>query len=164
MSSDRTTSALKKVVRIVWHPDDVHSDGTIKPSAFRRQDLHGFPNHVSVSDLDRLSMAVERAKIGAMKERQASREKASVVVFPVALLEAARLHDASNDPCLSVQPDCPEDPQNPGHCGIYNVSGRKTRSVVNELRQRILESLESVSEFEDFALTHGAADSGNQKT
>ncbi len=121
--------------RLVWSPDDFDEDGNLLTSAFRRQDLYGGDDYVSVSRVDELASNAEIA----LAESQA--EKADGINFVREEAFSALLHclavcgaqdDDGNTPFQVTSEPIPD--VNEAHCGIRNVTGKKSNSYVNQLR------------------------------
>lgn len=137
--------------RLIWSPDDLELDGTVKTSAFRKGDLRGGDSFVSVSRVDELVPSAEVATA----QKQAN--NADGVQFVRAAAWSALLN------CLSVQRALDHDgiapfkvtsepikDENDAHCGIRNVSGNVGKSYINQLRVMLVRLVHNAERLDDF--------------
>ncbi|MDD9731668.1 hypothetical protein PVW46_17325 [Mameliella sp. AT18] len=123
-----------QVHRLVWSPDDFE-DGKLLTSAFRRKDLEGGEtNYVSVSRMDKLNVAAELALATKQAEKsdgkQLIREEAFSVKFLCGEVRAV-IDDAGTQPFDITSEPLPE---NLAHCGVRNITDKKSRGYINQLR------------------------------
>lgn len=127
---------LVLLLKLVWHPDNLEGM-QVMPTAFRSQDLNGTEGaHVSV---DRQDLAV-RATMEALAARQAENADGVNHIRKAAFIGRMACGDVrslrADGLCpLQVAPVPIEG--NAAHCGIFNTTGIKRRSFVDEIRGKL---------------------------
>ena len=124
--------------RMVWHPDCYDQGELTSSGAFPSQDLNG-TRFISVDreDLFDQESLILRAKAQQSKAdgQRTIRSEARVVDLPCGAVRETL--DASGDRPFMVTSE-PE-PDNPAHCGIWNVSGKNSRSYIHQIRARLMQ-------------------------
>ena len=137
--------------RLVWSPDDFDDDGNLITSAFRRKDLHGGADYVSVSRVDELDSNAEIALAEAQAKKADGvnfvREKAfSALLHCLAVCEVQ--DDSGNTPFQVTSEPIPG--VNQAHCGIRNVAGKKSNGYVNQLRLLLVDLVHKSQGLDEF--------------
>ena len=126
--------------RLVWHPDDIE-DGQLLPSAFPRGHLSG-DNYVSVSRMDQVTMEAVLA-LADTQQKKADPDKEIFRDFAhSAILHSGEVRSLIDDKCASpfeVFPE-PED-ADPAHCGIRNITGKKGKGYIGQLRDMLVKAV-----------------------
>ena len=120
--------------RLIWHPDDYDGE-QILTTAFRREDLMGGGEYLSVSRTDLLQPGTEREIVRGQENRANGREAPYSTVFNCGQLRNKK--DKEN--CTPFDVTREPIPENPAHCGIRNESGKRNRSYINHLRALLVE-------------------------
>lgn len=135
--------------RMIWSPDDI-DNGQLLTSAFPRSDLSKSDRYISV---DRTDIFDENA-VKQIVAIQASKSDGTEIIRDEAhsaLLACGavrRLADTNQKRPFDVRSEKLAD--NPAHCGIYNVSGERGKSYVNELRSMLVSVVHEVLALSDF--------------
>lgn len=135
--------------RLIWSPDDFEN-GRILTSAFRRQDLEGGDNYVSVSATNLLNVDAEM-QIAAGQAASAGNTQYSRDTAWSALINCGDVHDAVDN--KDVKPfavsDEPLD-DNLAHCGIRNATNSRGKGYVNQLRTILVSRVKENKPLSDF--------------
>jgi len=134
---------------LVWCPDDF-SDGQLKSSAFRKQDLKGNESYISVSRTDIIRPDVERQTANRQAEKAngetIKREDAYSIQW-----NCGRVRNRKDDAdCIMFTITEEATEENPAHCGIRNISGITRDSYINQLRVALVEMSTQPIPLEDF--------------
>lgn len=124
--------------RLIWYPDDYDGEQLLT-TAFRREDLLGGGEYLSVSCTDRLEPEIER-EIACQQAERANgidifREEPYSTLFNCGRLR--NKEDVEN--CTPFDVTRERTDENPAHCGIRNVSGKRNNSYINQLRTLLVE-------------------------
>jgi len=131
--------------RMVWDPDDW--DGAqLLPSAFPRSDLSVVGRFVSVDRVDEpfVQQALDRAEMQQDNAdgSQHIRDEALSAFLNCGQVRELSDHEGTKPFSVSSY----KEEGKPAHCGIENVTGKKSKGYINELRTLLVESvLEVVS-------------------
>ena len=124
--------------RLIWCPDDYDGEQLLT-TAFRREDLMGGDEYLSVSSTDLLQPEIEQE----IAYRQANRANGKNIFreVPYSTLFNCGLLRGKNDVenCTPFDITRKPTPENPAHCGIQNVSGKRNKSYINQLRTLLVE-------------------------
>lgn len=137
--------------RLVWSPDDFDGEKLL-PSAFRKQDFSGSnDDYVSVSRIDMLDPDAEIAIADNQAKKAGGndfiRDEAWSVILNCG--EIRRAEDSDKLQPFQVTSE-PIPGENEAHCGIRNVSGKKGKGYVNELRSILATLIRSRKTLDDF--------------
>jgi hypothetical protein len=127
--------------RLVWAPDDFDG-GKLTTSAFPKNDLMGGERYLSVSRTDILSPTAELATAERQAETQNVnfiREEALSTILNCGSVEQVADTDGIT-PFTVTSEEIPN--ENEAHCGLRNVSDKRGKGYINQLRL-ILVSLAS---------------------
>lgn len=136
--------------RLIWSPDDIQ-EGRLLTSAFPRQDLQDAARYVSVSRTDKLNPEAE------ILTAQNQADKADGVNFRrdeawSAILncgEVRSLEDTEGNQPFAVKPE-PIIGVNEAHCGISNVTSKRGRGYVNQLRALLVRAASKLRTLDEF--------------
>lgn len=138
-----------RLYRMSWHPDHRDAGGVTGTSAFRKEDLLGRDDFVSVdrSDLFDREAALARAlaqqaKAWARADAKGKARTYTASFYIVLPCDGVRAADDGE----GVRPFTVSDawlPENPAHCAIRNESGKQKPSYINRLRKMLLDLVES---------------------
>ncbi|MEP3776266.1 MAG: hypothetical protein ABJM82_04490 [Shimia thalassica] len=136
--------------RLVWSPDD-YVDGKLLPSAFPSGDLKTPDRYLSVDRVDQFNpdATIETANRQAENADGATivREDAFSALLGCGEVRGITDHEGKHP--LEVRPE-PIKGVNLAHCGISNVSGKKSRGYVNQLRTELTEIVNRILSLEMF--------------
>lgn len=138
------------LLKLVWHPDDVDDvKNTVKPTAFRRDDLSGQNGaHVSV---DRSDLALRHC-MQAVAANQAMKANGKNILRELAKIgrlscEAVRKSEHEGTKLFSVSPFWVDG--NPAHCGIQSNIEAPGRATLDLMRGRLAQLASPPAEFDD---------------
>ena len=124
--------------RLVWYPDDYDCEQLL-PTAFRCKDLFGGDEYLSVSSTDRIQPEIERE----IARQQADRANGKDIFReePYSTLFNCRRLRNKNDVENCIPFDATRKPtlENPAHCGIRSISGKRNNSYINQIRTLLVE-------------------------
>jgi hypothetical protein len=131
------------LLRIIWSPDDV-INGQVLPTAFKKSDLYGVERCVSVDRVDLLVPAVARntaarQKMKSNPEKSILREEAYSTRIVTGVVRDM-LDDVGERPlAVHSSPILSDDPtfDNPAHCLIANISGKKHKNYLLGLQTKL---------------------------
>ncbi len=135
--------------RLVWSPDDIR-DGKLLTSAFSKNDLKQQGLYVSVDRTDQL----DEQTVQRIAEEQAARADGAGIIRETphsAILgcgNVRNLFDTEQNRPFEVRPEELED--NTAHCGIHNVSGRRNKSYINQLRTLLVSVVHETLALSDY--------------
>lgn len=122
---------------MIWHPDCYHDGELTSSGAFRSSDLKG-DSFVSVDRSDLFDIEVVKKRALAQQEKANGtttfREEARVIDLHCGSVRD--VEDAQGAKPLAVTSE--QEPDNPAHCGIRNVSGNKGKQYINRLRAKLM--------------------------
>lgn len=150
------------LLRMVWHPAHFEN-GQLVGSAFESGDLRpdndrdGHPRYISCDRQDDLRKESVDSRIdGQMRDGAENRDKRHEARFVEFVTEALRATtDETGIHPFEVTSE-PIVPENPGHCGIRNVSGKgksrkaEDRAYIEELRTILLGQNRGISGYRDY--------------
>ncbi|WP_162620463.1 hypothetical protein [Limimaricola cinnabarinus] len=134
--------------RLCWEPDDF-DNGEPTTAAFPRSDLSG--RYLSVDRMDTLvpqavrSIAAQQRENAQSESNDFDREDAMSLILDCQSIRVAVDRDGGRP--FAVKPQWLE--ENPAHCGVHNVSGKKGKGYVNHLRSLLLLRVIRVARTED---------------
>lgn len=135
--------------KFIWSPDHLDENGEVSPSAFRKSELSGSPQHVSVQSMD----IACRAFIEPTIERQRLKSGQGDLVRETAysgFMECAEVRASVIDEVTTVfgVARVPED-FDPSHCGIFNETGKTGKAFLLKLRAQLVKLTRNIVPFDE---------------
>jgi hypothetical protein len=130
------------LLKLIWDPDDINEDGSVKPSAFRKDELVNRSKGVSVERYALCSMRVLNAIIAKQKRKAGAPGVVRENAF-ISRLHCLQVREIAIDGKRQLIVDATptartEDvPANPAHAEIFNDSGIQKRSYILKVRLEI---------------------------
>lgn len=123
--------------RMVWHPDCYDNGELTSSGAFASRDLNGV-RYISVDrhDLFDREFAVERAKLQQANANGVTAFREEVRMIDLPCRKVREIVDNFGERPFAVTAE-PEN-NNPAHCGIRNVSGKRSKSYINQIRAKLM--------------------------
>ncbi|MEY9720715.1 hypothetical protein ABIA22_003205 [Sinorhizobium fredii] len=149
ISSDTTGQQVSEdemLLRLVWDPDDIDPETQeLLTSAFSKDDLKSVERGLSV---DQKASAEEKCILCIAQRQQSNAEGHATIKRTTPLLAEAKTQDVTSQTFdddgtrifavistpMGATEDCPE---NPAHAEILNISGRKSKGYLNQMRTKL---------------------------